>query len=86
MEAAAAGAVPSVGLAGGAGHLANYFVARLPIPVPILEQRLAMLRTQGIKLRNCASFGLPGHVRLGVLPPASQSALELAWRSIESTT
>lgn len=68
------------------GHLANYFVARLPIYAPILEQRLAMLRTQGIKLRNCASFGLPGHVRLGVLPPASQSALELAWRSIESTT
>jgi histidinol-phosphate aminotransferase len=33
----------------------------------------------GVKLRDTASFSLPGHVRLGVLPPASQSALRRAW-------
>ena len=37
------------------------------------------LRDAGIQLRDTASFGLPGHVRLGVLPPASQAALRRAW-------
>ena len=62
------------------GHQANYFVARLP--VGDMAACLAAWRAQGIKLRDCASFGLPGHVRLGVLPPASQAALEHAWRSM----
>ncbi len=62
------------------GHQANDFVARLP--VGDMAARLAAWRAQGIKLRDCASFGLPGHVRLGVLPPASQAALEQAWRSM----
>ena len=35
----------------------------------------AQLRTQGIKLRDATSFGLPGWVRLGVLPPQAQDAL-----------
>ncbi|MFT3815007.1 MAG: aminotransferase [Acidovorax sp.] len=55
------------------GSLANFFTARLRVEVP-----LAALRARGIKLRDCASFGLPGHVRLGVLPPASQQALRSA--------
>ena len=66
------------------GHQANYFVARLPLQPEEMAHRLATLRTQGIKLRDCASFGLPGHVRLGVLPPASQAALEQAWNEIEN--
>lgn len=66
------------------GHQANYFVARLPLTEAHLQQRLAHLRVQGIKLRDCTSFGLPGHVRLGVLPPASQAALEQAWKAIEN--
>ncbi|HEY8907869.1 MAG TPA: aminotransferase class I/II-fold pyridoxal phosphate-dependent enzyme [Rhodoferax sp.] len=36
---------------------------------------LANLRRAGIKLRDTASFGLPGHARLGVLPPTAQEAL-----------
>ncbi|RYZ12849.1 MAG: aminotransferase class I/II-fold pyridoxal phosphate-dependent enzyme [Comamonadaceae bacterium] len=36
------------------------------------------LRAQGIKLRDTASFGLAGHVRLAALPPASQDALRIA--------
>ena len=63
------------------GHQANYFVARLP--VDDMAQALAALRKQGVKLRDCASFGLPGHVRLGVLAPVSQAALERAWLSLQ---
>lgn len=59
------------------GSLANYFCARPPVTdVPgVLQQ----LRGQGIKLRDCASFGLPGWVRLGVLAPTAQQALAQAW-------
>ncbi|MFT4242053.1 MAG: aminotransferase class I/II-fold pyridoxal phosphate-dependent enzyme [Acidovorax sp.] len=56
------------------GSLANYFTARLPV-----ANVFDSLRAHGIKLRDCASFGLPGHVRVGVLPPASQQALRAAW-------
>ena len=63
------------------GHQSNYFVARLPVAEEAMAQQLATLRAQGIKLRDCASFGLPGHVRLGVLPPDAQAALERAWIS-----
>ena len=55
---------------------ANFFCARTDRPYPDVA---AALRTEGIKLRDCTSFGLPGHVRLGVLPPASQQALKQAW-------
>ncbi|BEP68758.1 MULTISPECIES: aminotransferase class I/II-fold pyridoxal phosphate-dependent enzyme [unclassified Variovorax] len=55
---------------------ANFFGARPDTPYP---PRAAALRAEGIKLRDCASFGLPGHLRLGVLPPASQQALKAAW-------
>ncbi len=60
------------------GSLANFFTARLP--VGDLPGVLQALRVQGIKLRDCASFGLPGHVRLGVLAPPAQQALAAAWR------
>lgn len=66
-----------------AGHQANYFVARWPADqVASMPQRLQSLRTQGIKLRDCTSFGLPGYVRLGVLPPDSQHALWRAWQTL----
>lgn len=55
---------------------ANYFVATPSGDLPWL---LAHLRAaHGIKLRDAASFGLPGQVRLGVLPPAAQDALAAA--------
>lgn len=66
-----------------AGHQANYFVARLPLAAEAMGARLQALRGQGVKLRDCASFGLPGHVRLGVLPPPSQAALSAAWNDCE---
>lgn len=56
---------------------ANYFCARLDTALlPRLRQ------AHGIKLRDTASFGLPGHARLGVLTPAAQDALERAWKAL----
>jgi histidinol-phosphate aminotransferase len=52
---------------------ANFFCAR-----PALSCDLTQLRAEGIKLRDTTSFGLPGHVRLGVLPPDAQEALLMA--------
>lgn len=65
------------------GHQANYWVARWPAAwLGAMPQRLQALRAQGIKLRDCTSFGLLGCVRMGVLPPASQQALEQAWQAL----
>lgn len=70
----------SLGWAPVPGSLANYFVARLPaVDAAKASLVLQALRGQGIKLRDCASFGLQGHVRLGVLAPPSQQALAHAW-------
>ena len=56
---------------------ANFFVCRWGQDTSALAQ----LRGHGIKLRDCSSFGLPGHVRLGVQSPAAQGALQVAIRS-----
>jgi histidinol-phosphate aminotransferase len=61
--------------------VANFFCARWPDDVP-LRAGLEGLRARGIKLRDCGSFGLPGCVRVGVLPPASQDALAAAWSAL----
>jgi histidinol-phosphate aminotransferase len=61
---------------------ANFFCARPDLQDASLEQALQTLRVQGIKLRDAASFGLPGHVRLGVLAPFAQDALQQAWRAL----
>lgn len=60
--------------------LANYFCARPEVQGTVLTQALAALREQGIKLRDASSFGLPGQVRLGVLAPQAQDALQRAWQ------
>ncbi|MDB5892948.1 MAG: aminotransferase, partial [Rhodoferax sp.] len=59
---------------------ANFFVARPPGSEPLASPSglLPFLRRCDVKLRDTTSFGLPGEVRLGVLPPASQDALGLA--------
>lgn len=53
---------------------ANFFVAA----APLTPHQQTALRERGIRLRDCTSFGLPGHVRLAVRPPASQDALRRA--------
>ena len=55
---------------------ANFFCARPGLTD--LPRSLQRLRSHGIKLRDATSFGLPGHVRLGVLPPAAQDVLARA--------
>lgn len=59
------------------GSSANFFCAR-PTHAQ-LQARLVALRAAGIKLRECSSFGLPGVLRLGVLPPSAQDALRASW-------
>ena len=62
---------------------ANFFCARPALPLGLtLPQALAELRALGIKLRDTTSFGLPGHVRVSVQPPAAQDALHSAWQHI----
>ena len=59
---------------------ANFFCARPNLPEGLsLPQTLDRLRAQGIQLRDTASFGLPGHVRVSVQPPLAQDALRVAW-------
>lgn len=49
---------------------ANFFVAQPPKPI-----NAERLRAEGIKLRDAASFGLPGQWRISVQPPAAVAAL-----------
>jgi histidinol-phosphate aminotransferase len=60
-----------------------FFCARPPAGVSVIAL-CAALRVQGIKLRDATSFGLPGWVRLGVLPPVAQDALALALSTFTS--
>jgi histidinol-phosphate aminotransferase len=62
---------------------ANFFCARPALPQGVsLPQALAQLRSKGIKLRDTTSFGLPGQVRVSVMPPAAQDALHNAWQHL----
>jgi len=49
-----------------------------------LTLHLKHLRAAGVKLRDAASFGLAGHVRVSVQAPAAQQALKLAWLSLDA--
>lgn len=65
----------------------NFFCAQPVLPVGVnLQQTLVGLRAQGIKLRDATSFGLPGLVRVSVMPPAAQDALHNAWQHIINRT
>ena len=64
----------------------NFFCATPKLPSGLtLEQVLATLRQQGIKLRDTSSFGLPGQVRVSVQPPAAQDALKTALQTGRSS-
>jgi len=66
---------------------ANFFCARPALPEGLsLPAALARLRPRGLQLRDTASFGLPGHVRLSVQPPLSQDALRQAWQQLIEAT
>jgi histidinol-phosphate aminotransferase len=55
---------------------ANFFCAKPLQPVDLQWLR----ENHGIKLRDASSFGLPGWLRLGVLQPSAQDALQMALR------
>lgn len=61
---------------------ANFFVCDLGRPIPEVIRKLTALRSCGVRLRDCTSFGLPGLVRLSVQPPAAQDALRQTWEQI----
>lgn len=62
---------------------ANFFCTRPVLPGGVsLQQALASLRVQGIKLRDATSFGLPDLVRVSVMPPTAQDALHNAWQQL----
>ncbi|KQW42890.1 hypothetical protein ASD88_20415 [Pelomonas sp. Root662] len=56
----------------------NFWLVRPPRPDIGLR-----LREHGIQLRDAASFGLPGWVRISAQPPAAQQALQRALLDIE---
>jgi len=56
---------------------ANFFCARPPEPIDP-----DALRSQGIKLRDATSFGLPGYWRMSVQPPVAQQALAAALHGV----
>ncbi|MBU0590193.1 MAG: aminotransferase class I/II-fold pyridoxal phosphate-dependent enzyme [Gammaproteobacteria bacterium] len=64
---------------------ANFFCVHPGIQGESLLRALGQLRAQGIKLRDTSSFGLPGHLRLSVLPPFAQEALRVAWLGLRNT-
>ncbi len=66
---------------------ANFHLVQPGVPQASgrMAELLTFLRQRGIKLRDAASFGLPGQMRLGVLPPAGQDALGLAVRHWHSS-
>lgn len=57
-----------------------FFVAR--DPRGDLAAHDPALRAEGVKLRDAASFGLPGAVRLSVQAPQAQQALCEAWQRV----
>lgn len=56
---------------------AHFFCAEPPAGLD-LKALLPVLRSQGIKLRDATSLGLPGLVRISVQPPDAQEALRTA--------
>jgi histidinol-phosphate aminotransferase len=54
----------------------HFFCARPPVPA-----RFAALRAAGVQLRDTASFGLAGHLRVSVQRPVAQDALRDAWNA-----
>jgi len=63
--------------------VANFFVAAGACPESAggrfdMKSLLNEWRRQGFKLRDCASFGLPGKVRMAVVAPEVQDALMAA--------
>ena len=66
--------------------LTNFLLCQPAAQVMGWVAMLQALRAEGIKLRDCASFGLPGHVRLCVHEPAAQQALQQIWLRLQEVS
>lgn len=64
--------------------VANFFVAAPGVGDADMSMLLAALRARGIKLRDCASFGLPRRVRLAVVAPEVQDVLMAALQAFRA--
>lgn len=58
--------------------VAAFVCAQVP---PRWQRSADALRAHGVAVRDCGSFGLPGHWRLNALPAPSQTAL---WRALNA--
>lgn len=56
----------------------SYQLALIPARFETAKDLVAALYARGVALRDCASFGLPRHVRVAALPAPSQRALAAA--------
>ena len=65
-----------------AASVTNFWLARPMEQSAELRQRLMDLRSQGVKLRDATSFGLPGWVRVSVQAPPARQALVDLWRQL----
>lgn len=65
--------------------VAPFVLGRPPGEGQAVIARLRRLRDQGIALRDCQSFGLPGWVRVGLRPPAEQALWLAAWDATVAT-
>lgn len=62
--------------------VAPFWLARPCVETGALPARLDALRARaGVKLRDAASFGMPGWVRLSVQPPGAVRVLVAAWQA-----
>ena len=58
-----------------------YGVSKPPVAEAEWGAMLAFMRARGVKLRDTASMGLAGWVRLSVRPPHDQAALRDSWQA-----
>ncbi|MEK8052562.1 aminotransferase class I/II-fold pyridoxal phosphate-dependent enzyme [Ideonella sp. DXS22W] len=59
--------------------VSTFVLGRPPGAAEGVIARLRLLRGQGMALRDCSSFGLPGWVRVGLRSPADQALWLAAW-------
>ncbi|MDQ3945547.1 MAG: hypothetical protein M3357_10435, partial [Actinomycetota bacterium] len=59
---------------------ANYVLVEVPGGAPAARGRLAR---HGVLVRDCTSFGLPGHIRMAVPDEAGLRRLVAAWERAE---
>lgn len=68
-----------------AGSDTHYFVARVPSALDAAGLRARLLDAHGLKVRDCASFGLPNTIRVAARTPPENAALVRALALVTSS-